>query len=1449
MLKAATLWWIAVVAELFLFASNTLGQERPQLDLALGKPVLSSGPTWGNLVPASLTDGDPNTFAHPLASSGTLEYYFEVDLGGRYELNRILLRNRADGCCPERLTDYRVEIYADNGGDAGVLNWSATMRADGSNCGVAGVDTITRANNPGGTFAGRFVRIVNNSGAAYNPQIAEVEVYGALTPRIDLFAADDDTISAGETATLRWQITRATGAAISPGIGSVSATNGLITVRPGVTTTYTLTATNEAGSSSADASVGVDVTLAPPQISEFLADNKGILKDVDGDSSDWIELKNPNPFRLGMAGYHLTGDPTLPFQWPFPAVRIPANGFLIVFASGKDRRDPSAELHANFRLEAKGDYLALADGAGRILQQFPTNYPLASKFPAQIKNVSYGIGSNGVGFLRPPTPGAENDAAFAGVVADTKFSADRGFYSTNFAVAITCATPDAIIRYTTNRSEPTATQGFLYSAPITISQTTILRAAAFKSGWAPTDVDTHTYLFLSNVVSSSVMNTNITRNPSYATQVRAGLVDVPSISLTTTGTVNGATEVKTSIEWLRPDGQPGFHEDCGIKEYGGVFTDFAKKSFRLYFRSDYGAPKLKYPVFEGYDRGLAPVDEFNQLELRSGSHDMSQRGFYLSNIFTDDTLLDMGQLNPHGRFVHLYFNGAYWGLYHLRERWDAAMHQSYLGGARTNYESINGNWNVGGWAEPGSPYDGDGSVWEEIKSLRGNYAAVKPLLDAAEYVDYMVMWMFGGAEDEYRCVGPNISGSGFKFYLNDADGWFCGPYYCAAGDRTARGSPGRLPGDGPGSLFSMLFKEGHPDYRTLLADRIYQALLNEGALTPQQNSARLITRCNEIERAFIAESARWNYLTPAEWAGRRDNALTNWLPGRTVAALAEYRNAGFYPSLDAPVLNQQGGAVPSGFQLQFALPTRGAIHFTLDGSDPRLPGGAVSPTAQTFSAAGLTETVVPAGARWRWFTDGTGLGSSDLVVGNPNWSSANWKHPAFDDSGWSEGPAQLGYGEGDEATVIPFGPDPNKKWTTAYFRHRFNLADNSDITGVRMRLKRDDGAIVYLNGREAARSTIATGPVNASTFADPASDDGQTFSDFTLTPDLLLQGDNLVAVELHQATFNTSDASFDLELNVSRPSPDNSSNALPVISRNTLLKSRAKDGAEWSALNEAFFQVGPAPVEPGEVAVSELNYDPARTGAEFVELANLSSRAVNLRGIRFLDGIAYSFAEHRDTLLAPGQRLVLVKDLLRFQRQYGINVPVAGIYSGSLDKDGERITLASSSSNILSSFTYGTSQPWPANDPNKPCTLVLSHPELGLDNPAAWRASADTKGSPGGTDSTSFQGIPTADLDGDGLPAVLEYALGTSDTDPSSGPGALAANVDASGNFTITFPRNLQADEVTLLAEASEDLFTWSRAALLASENSGAGIARETWGVQAAGKPAVFLRLRVVLPY
>jgi hypothetical protein len=1436
----ALLYWI-----LFWLSLSNL---HAQTNLARGAAVDASGPTWGTFVPASLTDGNPSTFVHPLADSATLGYYFEIDLGHTYQLDRILLRNRSDGCCPERLSNYRVELYADGGGETGALNWSGNIRTDGSNCGPGGVDTVRATNSATGTFVGRFVRIVNNNNAPYSPQIAEVEVYGGVPPQIRTLTAEPDAIRSGESSVLSWEISGAASAVLTPPGTAVDATKGEITVRPDATTTYTLLATNESGDSSATVTVGVDVRLSPPEISEFMAENGGKLKDEDGDSSDWIEIRNPNSFSFEMENYYLTDDPQRLTQWPFPRVRIPPHGYLALFASGKDRRNPGGELHTNFRLDAKGDYLALVDPSQHVVQQFPATFPNPDKFPAQLKNVSYGLGSNQVfGYFRAATPGAVNGAAFAGVVADTKFSQDRGFYETNFSVTLSCATPDAVIRYSLDRADVTPTSGQVYSGPIPITGTTILRAAAFKEGWAPTDVDTHTYVFLSNVISSSVMRTNITRHPTYSIQIRAGLLDVPSVSLVTSGTINDSAEVKTSFEWLpggANDGEKGIHADCGIRYFGGAFTSFAKKSFRLYFRSDYGTAKLHYPLFEGFDHDLAAADQFDQLELRSGSHDMVTRGFYMANIFTDDTLLDMGQLNPHGRFVHLYLNGTYWGLFHLRERWNASMHQSYLGGARSNYESINGNWNVGGWADPGTPYDGDGSTWNRIKELRSNYSAVKPLLDVPQYIDYMLMWLFGGAEDEYRCVGPNVPGSGFKYYLNDADGWFCGSWYCAAGDRTARGAPGRSGGDGPGSIFSMLFKEGHPDYRVLLADRIYRSLMNDGALTPSRNAARLLARCTEIERAFLAESARWNYLSPSEWASRRDQVLKNWLTTRTGQVLSDFRGAGFYPALDAPILNQQGGLVPSGFEAQFTAPARGTIFYTLDGSDPRLPGGEVAPRAKSYSSGRTGEIAVPQGSVWRWFTDAVGLGSSEIVAGHENWSAANWKHPDFDDSSWKEGPAQLGYGEGDEATIIPYGPNANQKWTASYFRHRFSLAATQDIVAVEVRVKRDDGAIIYINGQEAIRSAIPTQAVSGSTFAQAITDDGQVFNSFTVPTSLLIPGSNLIAVELHQAALTTSDASFDLELQITRASTDNSPNSLAPISASTLIKSRVKDGPAWSALNEAFFQVGSDGLLPGELALSELNYDFVRNGSEFIELSNLSGRALNLRGVSFIHGLGFSFPRDRDTLLAPAQRLVLVKDLFEFQRVYGLDVPVGGIYSGSLSRTGEEIAWASGS-NILSRINYSVRPPWPSIPVQSNFSLVLSHPELDPNNPAAWRLSAEPNGTPGGTDSLSFSGIATEDRDGDGFPALLEYALGTSDLDPASGPGNLNAALDANGNLTLSFPRRLSADDVMLQCEATEDLLSWVPATLLSADYAGSDLSRETWGAPSSGHRALFLRLTV----
>ena len=178
-------------------------------------------------------------------------------------------------------------------------------------------------------------------------------------------------------------------------------------------------------------------------------------------------------------------------------------------------------------------------------------------------------------------------------------------------------------------------------------------------------------------------------------------------------------------------------------------------------------------------------------------------------------------------------------------------------------------------------------AWKRIKSLRGSYEKISPYLDVVHYIDYMLVYMFGKAESEYRCVGPVGPGSGFKFYLNDADGWL----RTSPGDRTVRGAPGRNHGDGPGSIFSMLHKEGHPEYRVLLADRIHNHLFNDGALAPGQNMARLNARVAEIELAFLAEAARWGYRSPSSWAAAKNSIVNGWLPNRTAAGCRRTRRS------------------------------------------------------------------------------------------------------------------------------------------------------------------------------------------------------------------------------------------------------------------------------------------------------------------------------------------------------------------------------------------------------------------------------------------------------------------------------------------------------------------------------------------------------------------------------
>ena len=189
---------------------------------------------------------------------------------------------------------------------------------------------------------------------------------------------------------------------------------------------------------------------------------------------------------------------------------------------------------------------------------------------------------------------------------------------------------------------------------------------------------------------------------------------------------------------------------------------------------------------------------------------------------------------------------------------------------------------------------------------------------------------------------------------------------------------------------------------------------------------------------------------------------------------------------------------------------------------------------------------------------------------------------------------------------------------------------------------------------------------------------------------------------------------------------------------------------------------------------------------------------------------------------------------------------MGGIFAGGLANEGEQIAFSLGITNLLGNFRYSSGPPWPVSVADTNHTLVLSHPELGLDNPAAWRASAVTNGTPGFAESLRFSGMEGEDADGDGLSALVEYALGTSDQDPNSGPDAFSAELINPGEMILSFTRNLLADDILFRSEYSDDLIHWSPANIYSTELLGAGIVREHWGIRVFDKEHLFLRLQIV---
>jgi hypothetical protein len=649
-----------------------------------------------------------------------------------------------------------------------------------------------------------------------------------------------------------------------------------------------------------------------------VAGNLTGLTDEDGERPDWIELHNRGANAVNLLGWSLTDDRSVPGQWTFPSRVLNPGEYLVVFASGKDRRAPAGanRFHTNFKLDLFGEYLAL----------FNPEYPRVAaseftpQFPEQRNNYSYGLDPAAAGlgqwrYFQTPTPGAANGAStIVGVAPEPHFSVTRGLFDQPFNLLLTTTLPGATIRYTLNGSEPTLANGFTFSAPLTITNTAFVRAAVFAPNHLPSRTRTHSYIYLDSVLTQpenpagfpatwgtySDFPGNIVPadygmdldplrtdpnnpaspiDPEKLQRYRDGMRELPIVSIVmdmddlfnpsgfyhTPHVTNKDFPAKPcSVEMVLPDGTSAFAVSGGLGGHGNASREPRKNpkhGFKLSFRGEFGESALEYRLFPD-----SPARELDDLIVRA---DFGSSWRHQSDTSTEG--LGAFQRSRAVRIRDAWFKDTF------RDMGQVASHNRFCHlflngiywGTYDFTEQANASFApnyYGGEKEDFDIFDqgqlrtGTSTAYNTMTGISGladnaNYELMKQYLDVVQHIDSVVMHLFIGHQD----WGGTKNWYAIRKRVSGPLGTFKyipwdGENFLLDENIDRNKSPG---GYGwPSGLHGKLAENAQ--YRLDFADRVHKHMIApDGALTPAANIARWAKWMAVMDKPIVAESLRW----------------------------------------------------------------------------------------------------------------------------------------------------------------------------------------------------------------------------------------------------------------------------------------------------------------------------------------------------------------------------------------------------------------------------------------------------------------------------------------------------------------------------------------------------------------------------------------------------------------
>lgn len=1017
-------------------------------------------------------------------------------------------------------------------------------------------------------------------------------------------------------------------------------------------------------------------------INEIQVANIDMFIDPSFNYGGWVEFYNPTRYDISLGGLYVSMDAEnlTCFQLPADAGVVPSKGFKNIWFDHYDTGNiysNEAYKQVDFKLEYEGGTIYVSDSLGKLL--FSQTYPPA------IQRTSYARKTDGKdgewGITSTPTPEASNvGSEFATTqLAPPVVTPDATVYTDAFYVKVEIP-EGATLCYTTNGSTPTLTNGHTNTTgQLRISGgTRTLRFRLFKEGYLPSPVVTRTYVYKDKEYYLPIVSIVTGWSNLYDAKIGAytvGTNGIPGNGIDNNSNKNRGWERPVNFEYLTKNEEGGsflmaLNQECDFEVSGGWSRNhFAPDaSFRLKGNKYYlGQNFLPYPFFED-----KPYIKNKAVVVRNGGNDGSARirdAAVHEIIIKSGFYMDCQAWQP----AHIFINGQYKFTYNLREPSNKHHGYSNYGIDTDEIDQFEIN-HVYGYEQK----KGDDKAFRRWMALAQQladnptdslYEEIGKLVDLDEYCNYMA------AECYIGCTDWLTNCNNTKGYRSRNDGKF----HLITLDLDAAFQSTNMIGSLQGKLADSRYDTGKSflieiflnmlKYEPFKKRFIDAFCIVDGSVFENKQVTDIVTAMkNKMERAMAFEGLSSNLESSANWL---INAVKS-NRSATMSNMSKYfgLTTGYTVDLSSNIAGRlllvNGQEVPTG---KFNGQLFGPVTFSA-----RVPAGYRFKGWNIQQSGGISknETLIETNDQWHYYDKGS--------LDGADWKALNYKQTY-----WNTGKAPFGYGNvgiqgsQDYATTLDYGGDSQKKYPTYYFRKKFTLDHvPTDEEVYQLTYFVDDGFVAYVNGVEVGRHLIEGTPTYGTyttTYVAATAATGV----ITIDNSLLNEGENIIAVEVHNTSASSSDIYWTASLAVAKLLENGIVSTETDFDLSTLNGETMRLVATYEKLPEEELMADLAmPVKVNEVSAGNSVYiNDAFKKNDWLELYNTTDVDLNVAGLYVSDDIdnplKYQIPSSSvmNTLVPAHGHLVLWADKLEAVTQ--LHVPF------KLDNADEKLVFITSS--------------------------------------------------------------------------------------------------------------------------------------------------------------------------